>query len=42
MSIKGIEHGRAAFAYDCAKKGVKYNNYDSYVKKVPMMIKTNG
>lgn len=40
-----LEQGRAAFAYDCAKKGAKLNKaseYKSYSKKIPMMIKTNG
>ena len=55
---KGLEQGRAAFAYECAEEGkkalkptqiVRFNNhyfkddkYKQYVKKVPMMIKTNG
>lgn len=43
--IKGIEQGRANFAYKCAKKGAelsKKKEYKSYVKKIPMLIKTNG
>ncbi len=53
--IKGLEQGRAKFAYDCALNGKKIsnefqietewykdNNYKSYVKKIPMLIKTNG
>ena len=44
-TIKGIEQGRANFAYECAKKGKdlpKSKEYKSYVKKIPMLIKTNG
>jgi CRISPR-associated protein Cmr5 len=44
-TIHGIEQGRADFAYQCAKKGSeisKPKEYKSYVKKIPMMIKTNG
>ncbi|MCF2138521.1 MAG: type III-B CRISPR module-associated protein Cmr5 [Candidatus Lokiarchaeota archaeon] len=40
-----IEQGRANFAYKCAKKGSKIdkkNEYKQYVKKIPMLIKTNG
>ncbi|MBN1182389.1 MAG: type III-B CRISPR module-associated protein Cmr5 [Bacteroidales bacterium] len=38
----GIEQGRAKFAYDEVNKSVKVKDYKSHVKKVPMMIKTNG
>jgi CRISPR-associated protein Cmr5 len=65
-NLKGIEQGRATFAYNCAKAakygGAENDNllwkrnpnmpegkdapeakeYKSYVKKIPMMIKTNG
>jgi len=46
-TIKGIEQGRAEFAYDCAEKGSNLSNtakkeYKSYSKKLPMLIKTNG
>lgn len=44
-SIKGLEQGRATFAYKCAKEGSKLQNrseYRAYVKKIPMLIKTNG
>lgn len=46
-TLKGIEQGRAEFAYDKAKKGSelrgnKPKEYKSYAKKIPMMIKTNG
>lgn len=44
-TINGIEQGRADFAYQCALKGsrcAKPKEYKSYVKKAPMMIKTNG
>ncbi len=40
-----LEQGRAAFAYKCAEGGAKFNKnkeYKSYVKKMPMLIKTNG
>lgn len=43
--IKGIEQGRAEFAYKCASKGsviVKKKEYKAYVKKVPALIKMNG
>lgn len=41
----GLEQGRAAFAYTCAEAGEKLEKkkeYKSYVKKMPMLIKTNG
>ena len=57
-NAKGIERGRANFAYICAKEGqnceklnicpqfrdkkYKSKEYRPYVKKIPMMIKTNG
>lgn len=39
----GIEQGRAKFAFACATgaKGLG-KEYKSYVKKLPMLIKTNG
>lgn len=42
-----LEQGRAAYAYKCAQKGVNKNlckpdEYKSYAKKIPMLIKTNG
>ncbi len=43
--VKGLEQGRAEFAFECAKKGSeldKKSDYRSYVKKIPMLIKTNG
>jgi CRISPR-associated protein Cmr5 len=56
ITSKGVENGRAEFAYKCALSGKDiYNkkteidhevfedkNYKSYVKKIPMLIKTNG
>lgn len=45
VTIKGLEQGRAKFAYDCARAGSnieKKKEYKSYVKKIPMLIKTNG
>lgn len=44
-TIKGIEQGRAAKAYEFAEQGAimdKKKDYKSYVKKMPMLIKTNG
>lgn len=44
-TIKGLEQGRAKFAYECAEEGSKIEKkkeYKSYVKKIPMLIKTNG
>lgn len=44
-TIKGIEQGRAKKAYEFAKAGKKLSKakeYKSYVKKLPMLIKTNG
>lgn len=44
--IKSLEQGRAEFAYRCAEKGAEMetirNEYRQYVKKIPMLIKTNG
>jgi CRISPR-associated protein Cmr5 len=42
--IKGIEHGRANFAYTCAKQVPKElkESYGSHVKSFPMLVKTNG
>lgn len=48
VTIKGLEQGRANFAYKCAEvaKACKIDKrskeYKSYVKKIPMLIKTNG
>ncbi|WP_434565327.1 type III-B CRISPR module-associated protein Cmr5 [Thermoanaerobacterium thermosaccharolyticum] len=44
-SLKDIERQRAQYAYNCAVKGSQIKNrgeYKSYVKKIPMLIKTNG
>ena len=41
---KGIENGRASFAFECAKS-VSENlkkAYKSHVKSFPMLVKTNG
>lgn len=41
----GLEQGRAAYAYQCAEAGAsldKKKEYKAYVKKMPMLIKTNG
>lgn len=47
-SIRGIEQGRAKFAYDCVKEitqnsdGDLKKKYKSGAKKLPVLIKTNG
>lgn len=46
-TIKGIEQGRASKAYDYASAGNDLGTphapeYKAYVRKIPMMIKTNG
>lgn len=44
-TIEGIEQGRAKKAYEFAEQGAamdKKKDYKSYVKKMPMLIKTNG
>ncbi len=44
-TINKLENGRAQFAYKCAEEGAnlsKKKEYKSYVKKIPMLIKTNG
>lgn len=47
-SIRGIEQGRAAFAYDCVKEIAQSTDedlkkkYKSSAKKLPVLIKTNG
>lgn len=46
--ITGIEQGRASFAYAQVERAAFHSNpklakkYKAYVKKVPMLIKTNG
>ena len=44
---KGIEGGRAAFAFACveeciSEQDIADKNYNSYVKKIPAMIKNHG
>ncbi len=42
---KRLEQGRVEFAYKCAEEGnglEKKTEYKSYVKKIPMLIKSNG
>ncbi|APT72103.1 CRISPR-associated protein Cmr5 [Thermosipho sp. 1063] len=46
-SLKTLEHGRAQFAFKCVENAInvlgnKKGEYKSYVKKIPMLIKTNG
>jgi len=43
--MAGIDQKRAEFAYECAQRAKELNKakeYKAYVKKLPMMIKTNG
>jgi CRISPR-associated protein Cmr5 len=43
--INKLENGRAQYAYRCAEDGKNLNKpkeYKSHVKKIPMLIKTNG
>lgn len=44
-NLRQLEGGRAAYAFKCAQQGSKIKEsvaYKSYVKKLPMLIKTNG
>lgn len=49
-SIKGLEEGRAIFAYKCVDEVCKVKDenkkiakeYKSYARRIPMMIKNNG
>lgn len=47
-SLKGIENGRAQFAYEQVQEAIgKFESktqkeYKAYCRKIPMMIKTNG
>ena len=45
-NIKKLENGRAEFAYKCVVKitlnSKTASDYKSYVKKVPVLIQTNG
>lgn len=48
-TLRGIEQGRADYAFECAKVGKKLNDtkkvdkaYKSYAKKIPMLVKSNG
>lgn len=44
-TIKGIEQGRAEYAFQCATTASntkKAKEYKAYVKKISTMIKTNG
>lgn len=46
--LKGIEEGRAIFAYKCVEEVCKAKDkktvkeYKSYARRIPMMIKNNG
>ena len=48
-TLRGIEQGRANYAFECAKVGEALNKpkkvdkaYKSYAKKIPMLVKSNG
>ena len=48
-TVKGIEQGRADYAYKCVLKGEQLNKsskvdvaYKSYTRKIPTLIKVNG
>ena len=48
-TLRGIEQGRADYAYQCAKVGQGLNRakkvdraYKAYAKKIPMLVKSNG
>ena len=47
-TITSIEQGRAKFAYECVEAAIDKlsekakNEYKSYSKNIPMLIKTNG
>jgi len=41
-NIKKLENGRAEFAYKCVVAVKTCSDYKSYVKKVPVLIQTNG
>jgi len=46
-NIKKLENGRAEFAYQCVEEVTKIDSktssdYKSYVRKVPVLIQTNG
>lgn len=48
-TLRGIEQGRADYAFQCAKVGEGLNRpkkvdkaYKAYAKKLPMLIKSNG
>ncbi len=41
-NLRILEGGRAAYAFTCAKEGREISEYESWAKKMPMLIKTNG
>jgi CRISPR-associated protein Cmr5 len=41
-NLRILEGGRAAYAFSCAKEGISISEYESWAKKMPMLIKTNG
>lgn len=46
-NLKGIENGRANFAYQCVAEALEQGSitnseYKAYCKRIPMMIKTSG
>jgi len=41
-NLRKLEGGRAIYAFISAKDGIKISEYESWAKKMPMLIKTNG
>jgi CRISPR-associated protein Cmr5 len=41
-TIKGLEQGRAEFAYECVESVKSDKKYKGHIKKIPTYIKTNG
>jgi CRISPR-associated protein Cmr5 len=44
-NLKSVEQGRATFAYKCVEDSITKSvqkDYKSHIRKIPMMIKTNG
>ena len=41
-TLKGLEQGRAEFAYKCVEKVISDKKYKGHIKKIPTYIKTNG
>lgn len=41
-NLRKLEGGRAAYAFASAKEGIKIPEYESWAKKMPMLIQANG